>query len=635
MSNQPTPHPHNTPQPPAGPYAAPAARGAHKPGAPVPPANYGIPAENEPARTAASERRKRRARRQAAAPLFFGKQVGIFILLAFVTLILNIVLYTCVALWESSATFGANTPSYVTDMVAQSLTPAHGEASNKTNNAAESEAADPAPQSAPETEGETPAPESTPATQTAVVPSDTFAISPEAARALDAMQAWCMLLDENGTAIWQRNMPQDAATSYTNGEIAAFSRLGYLGSYPCFVWNADAGLLVVCTPKDSYFPTSLYLPLSTVLRLPVYALALFLMNAAIFFCAYVVSKRRVLKSVEPVLDALDNLSCGKPAHVNAHGSLHDIGESVNAASAAMLRKDEARKRWVNGVSHDIRTPLAISMGTAERLAENAQMPEEAREAARVIVRQNERMRDFVADLNIASRLEYDMQPLDVASVRPAALARQIAVDRLNAGLDEHYSIEVSATPQAESAHLRADERLIARALHNLMENALRHNENGCDILISLDCGEGTLDMQVSDNGSGVSEATCARLNEEAQALKRAHATTEEPRPGLPVPPPFYETYVVRNPQARPAAPDARATAAAMPTTGTPSPYCETAETQATASQPSLQPKTLSGFNDHGLGLSLVTRIVLAHGGTIEFAPTAQDGFSATMHLPLA
>ncbi|MFR3273211.1 MAG: hypothetical protein ACLTQI_04995 [Slackia sp.] len=49
--------------------------------------------------------------------------------------------------------------------------------------------------------------------------------------------------------------------------------------------------------------------------------------------------------------------------------LSEVGESINAASAIMRRKDEARKRWVAGVS-DIRTPLAIAMGHAEGIAEN-------------------------------------------------------------------------------------------------------------------------------------------------------------------------------------------------------------------------------------------------------------------------
>lgn len=60
---------------------------------------------------------------------------------------------------------------------------------------------------------------------------------------------------------------------------------------------------------------------------------------------------------------------------------------------------------------------------------------------------------------------------------------------------------------------------------------------------------------------------------------------------------------------------------------------------ATAPSPSdapgtLQPKELVGFNDHGLGLSLVARIVAAHGGTTSFSGAVGGGFRVTMEFPL-
>lgn len=632
----------------------------HKAGAPLPPAAYAQYATAKPAaRASASERRRRRARRQAAAPLFFGKQVGIFVMLAFATLIVNFALYTCVAVYESTAAFSGYTPASLTRMVGESISPVNSANAPETE---EGPAAEPAPDTAsPDAEQ---AESSThPAATVNAIPTDTFAISEQSQSYLDDAQAWCMLIDEGGNVIWQRNMPEGLATHYSNGEIAAFARTGYLSDYTCFMWNSNEGLIVIGMPRNAYYPVSLHFKESTFLRLPFYAIGLFLINAGIFFCAYVVSKRRVLKSIEPVLDALDDLSCGKPTHVHASGSLHDIGESINATSAAMLRKDEARKRWVNGVSHDIRTPLAISMGTAERLAHDPAMPQEARDAAGVIVRQNERMRDFVSDLNIASRLEYDMQPLDVAPVCPAALVRQVAVDRLNAGLDERYSVEVEIAPEAEQARLAADERLLARAVRNLLENAIRHNAEGCRIVLAARCApHDMLEFSVSDNGAGIGKEALARLNAEASAMQAQGPEEVELEPGLPVPPPFYELYVQKPceaqdgeaplPATAPAAPQQAAINAAfeqdepLPSHGKPCApdapvFCASAHAEPACrpdtckAGPSLAPRDLTGFNDHGLGLSLVTRIALAHGGSVSFEGAPGEGFSVTMHLPLA
>ena len=44
-----------------------------------------------------------------------------------------------------------------------------------------------------------------------------------------------------------------------------------------------------------------------------------------------------------------------------------IAESVNKASNILSKQNEARANWISGVSHDIRTPLSMIMGYAERI----------------------------------------------------------------------------------------------------------------------------------------------------------------------------------------------------------------------------------------------------------------------------
>ena len=63
------------------------------------------------------------------------------------------------------------------------------------------------------------------------------------------------------------------------------------------------------------------------------------------------------------------------------------------------------------MSHDIRTPLSIVMGYAGQLENDKRLPEEDRQKATVIVKQSKRMRNLINDLNLASKLEYNMQPV--------------------------------------------------------------------------------------------------------------------------------------------------------------------------------------------------------------------------------
>lgn len=531
-----------------------------------------------------SQERAKRAHRKTFAPFSIGKQAILFVCLTLLLILIDFLLYIGIAIYENNQAFGNGSPKSVTMSVGEDLV--------RNENG-------------------------------------TYELSSYTQNWMDEEQCWAILISNEGNVDWSRNAPESVVRPYTLAEAATFARVGYLDGYPCFICKRDDGILVTGFPKGSYemFPLN-YWPQQTMLRTPFYILFIFVVDAAIIFSAYFVSRRRVEKNIEPMVKSLDDLARGKPAHVCATGSLSEVGESINAASAIMRRKDEARKRWVAGVSHDIRTPLAIAMGHAERIAESPDLADDVRESARVVMRQSARIRDLVSDLNIASKLEYDMQPLDVQPVAFARMVRSIAVDYANDRLDERFDIEADISQQAEQTRVALDERLVTRAVRNLIDNALRHNDNGCTVTLKADAGESFALICVADDGSGMTEESVARLNLEAQSIA-ASAFSEDRRDNGPLPPPHYEEYL----------PEKTRFATPTPPAAQDRPDCKVAERHHAAdagsdASASLQPKELASFNEHGLGLSLVARIVIAHGGRIDFSTSEHAGFQTTMRFPI-
>ncbi|MDO4443445.1 MAG: HAMP domain-containing sensor histidine kinase [Slackia sp.] len=538
-----------------------------------------------------SARRADRARRKAFAPFFFGKQTVLFAVVCVGIIVLDLFLYIGIAIYDSNLNFGNGSPHSVTSYVGDNL---------------------------------------------ALQDDGSYAVPEDALAWMDSEQCWALLISNTGEPAWNYKAPEEVVHSYALADVAVFSRMGYLNDYPCFVWQRDDGLLVTGFPKDSYVMSAVnYLPQQSLVNWPIYALLIFLADASVLFLAYSVSKRRVVKSTAPMIEALDALAREEPVFIQLKGSLRDVGESINAAGAVMRRKDEARKRWVTGVSHDIRTPLAISLGHAERIACDESVDERTREKARVIVRQNERIRDLVADLNIASKLEYDMQPADLRACRPARLVRSVAADCANAHSDERFAFEVDVDEGAEDLETLLDERLVDRALRNLTNNAIRHNDGGCTICLSA-CVEGAqVRIGVRDDGAGISRQAVARLNEEAEALVRLKPSDEDFFASGPLPPPHFAEY--RPEKAREI--NERLSLrelGAHAVDATEKPYdAATDEMPDRADDaPSLAPKDLVGINEHGLGLSLVARIAAAHGGHAEFDGDENEGFSAVMVLPI-
>lgn len=69
--------------------------------------------------------------------------------------------------------------------------------------------------------------------------------------------AWAMVLDDDGSVIWQHDLPQNLNKHYTASEIASFSRW-YLDDWPVFCWTADYGLFVAAVPRGSVWKYNIY-----------------------------------------------------------------------------------------------------------------------------------------------------------------------------------------------------------------------------------------------------------------------------------------------------------------------------------------------------------------------------------------
>lgn len=344
-------------------------------------------------------------------------------------------------------------------------------------------------------------------------------ISDAAARTLETRQLWAIYLDGAGECRWSVARPPEVPEQYSLQDVAVFSK-GYIADYPVFLRNIGYGLLILGYPKDSYVKfSSNYLPLSLVRMLPLFALGLLATDCLLLFLAYVLSRRSILKSVSPILSAVEDLGAGKPAELSVHGELSPIAESINQVSRRLQTQNTARANWISGVSHDIRTPLSMLLGYAQRIAQDDTLREDVRRQAEIMQLQSTQIRDLVQDLNLVSQLEYEMQPLRREPVRLSKLLRSCAADRLNAGLPECYALSVEIAPEAETLALEGDARLLSRAVGNLLQNSLKHNPQGCTVKLGLDCTEDTMFLTVSDDGAGLPEETLRKLKETPHYLE--------------------------------------------------------------------------------------------------------------------
>lgn len=325
--------------------------------------------------------------------------------------------------------------------------------------------------------------------------------------------AWAMLLDENGNVVWQQDLPEDLPRSYTSADIASFSRW-YLDSYPVKIRAREDGSLMVAglQPRTLVkFYYSLEWPYIEVMAGGI--AAVFLCNLFLIIFLILRNTRKVEKAMTPILQGIQDLSRGKPRHLEEQGELAEISRGLNRAADYMSRKDNTRAEWIRGVSHDIRTPLSIVLGYASELEENDVLPQEARKQAGIIRLESEKMKRLIDDLNLTTKLEYALQPVQVRNVDLAETGRLAAGEALNSGLPQQYEIAFSEARPGRSLPFSGDSSLLLRMLDNLIRNSVIHNPQGCRIILSAGEEDGYYLYTVSDDGIGLSPALLAALNQ--------------------------------------------------------------------------------------------------------------------------
>lgn len=205
----------------------------------------------------------------------------------------------------------------------------------------------------------------------------------------------------------------------------------------------------------------------------------------------------------------------------------ELGVTVQAINHLVQRLQEEiarERRFAADVAHELRTPLTALVLQA-RLARDAALPSEQAQALQAVEQgalQAGRILSQLLDLARAHSLsEAQSEPVDLCALAQAVVAEHVALAH---ALGQDIALEAPAHPVTVSGQ----STLLALALRNLVDNALRHNPSGTyvEVRIAQD-GHGQVRLSVSDDGSdGLSEG--AKVGPQASAQTTGHA----PQAGL-------------------------------------------------------------------------------------------------------
>lgn len=330
--------------------------------------------------------------------------------------------------------------------------------------------------------------------------------------------AWAMLLNDHGEILWEENLPSELDHPYTVPEVASFSRW-YLKDYPVMVYRNDYGLLVAGKPIGSLARFDFYMDHDVLSALLSSFFPLLLLDFGMVLAICLWLGWRGAKPLRELAEGIGLLADGKEVRLKESGATAELAEKLNQTSRHLeqqnkliQRRDMTRANWIAGVSHDIRTPLALIMGYAEQLAQRFPSQSELRKKADAICIQSQKIKALIEDLNLTFKLQYNAQPLRRSPIQMGAWLRRCVADFCDS-LGPAYSVDLLIREPAGQTTLEADEELLTRAMNNLLNNSVRHNPSGCCIKVLAKIRSGEFVLEVRDNGTGYPEAVLGNLSD--------------------------------------------------------------------------------------------------------------------------
>jgi signal transduction histidine kinase len=284
---------------------------------------------------------------------------------------------------------------------------------------------------------------------------------------------------------------------------------------------------------------------------------------------------RALAPVQRITETARRIGAGGTGlheRIALTGPDDEVKELADTFDTMLARLDHAfdgQRRFVANASHELRTPLAINRALIEVTVTRPEISADARalgEALLTVNARHERLIDGLLTLADSESEVTEQSPVDLA---------EVAAHVLDLAAPAAREAAVTVQPAVlEPAPVAGDPVLLERMVHNLVENAVRHNVSGW-LSVSTGCSGGT-------DGTGGADGS-ARL---------VVTNTGPVVPG-------YEIESLFEPFRR-------------------------------AAQ-----RTAGADRGFGLGLSIVRAVARAHGGQVRAAPRDGGGLVVEVTLPMS
>ena len=192
---------------------------------------------------------------------------------------------------------------------------------------------------------------------------------------------------------------------------------------------------------------------------------------------------------------------------------------VNRILDRLERLVAAWKNAGENVAHDLRTPLTALRAQLERLRDGGRLEERDLQIVIGSLRAIDSIRALTTRLLRIAEIEHDGRRQAFADVDAAALLREIGGDFAPLAEDAGIALRVETEGPVV---IQADRELLAEAVINLTENAIKYAGAGRTVVLETRRSRGRAVLAVADDGPGIAPADREQVFRRFYRARTAH-----------------------------------------------------------------------------------------------------------------
>lgn len=193
-------------------------------------------------------------------------------------------------------------------------------------------------------------------------------------------------------------------------------------------------------------------------------------------------------------------------HVNAE--LSSIVNQQMVTQRELAEADARKDEFLAMLSHELRNPLAPIRAAADLLQIASSDERRVRQASQIISRQVSHMTELVDDLLDVSRVTrgevaLDCMPIEISEIITEAVEQVAPLIRTR-----HHEIGLQLSP--ELVYMSGDRKRLVQVIVNILSNAAKYTNNGGRLLVRTAVVESFVQLDIIDNGIGMSKVLIDR-----------------------------------------------------------------------------------------------------------------------------